>query len=299
MFPRPPAFPFPAADPLEPPPEYAKLRACEPVAEITLPSGDRAWLITRYADVRRVLSDPRFSRKALTAPGAPRVFPIAAGSKSIFVMDPPEHTRLRGLISKAFSPRRIESLRPRIQQITEGLLDAMAASGPPADLILGLAQPLPIMVICELLGVPLGDVPTFRAWTDLMLSYGANSGEAVIAAQDKLSAYLTQMIEVKRHESGDDLLHSLAVAGQQGDRLSEQELLAFGYTLLGAGYHATTGELVHAVLVLMRDPSQMSRLRENAGLLPTAAEELLRRSQAGGGLGALRIAMADAEIGGR
>jgi cytochrome P450 len=179
------------------------------------------------------------------------------------------------------------------------MLDIMAAGGPPADLILGLAQPLPVMVICELLGVPFDDVPKFRTWTDLMLSYGANSGEAVIAAQDKLNAYLTRLIEVKRHEPGDDLLHTLTAAGQQDDRLSEQELLAFGYTLLGAGYHATTGEIVHAALILMRDPGQMSRLREDAELLPTATEELLRRSQAGGGLGALRIAVADIEIGGR
>ncbi len=101
---QPPAFPFRTADPLEPPAEYAKLRATDPVAEITLPSGDRAWLITRYEDVRRVLADPRFSREAITAPGAPRLLPIAKQSKSIFVMDPPEHSRLRRLVSTAFSP---------------------------------------------------------------------------------------------------------------------------------------------------------------------------------------------------
>jgi cytochrome P450 len=296
---QPPAFPFQVADPLEPPAEYAKLRAAEPVAEITLPSGDKAWLITRYEDVRQVLSDARFSREAITAPGAPRLLPIARGSKSIFVMDPPEHTRLRRLISRAFSPRHIESLRPRIQQITEELLDAMVTVGPPADLILSLAQPLPITVICELLGVPYADVPQFRAWTDLMLSFGASSGAAVIDARDKLNAYLTNLIEVKRHEDSDDLLRTLIVAREQEDRLTEAELLAFGYTLLGAGYHATTGQIVHAVLTLLREPSQLERLRDDPGLLPAAADELLRCSQAGGGLGALRIAIADVEVAGQ
>jgi cytochrome P450 len=295
----PPAFPFAAADPLEPPAEYAKLLVHEPVAHITLPSGDTAWLITRYSDVRMVLSDQRFSREAITAPGAPRLLPIAAGSKSIFVMDPPEHTRLRRLINKAFSPRRIESLRPRILQISTSLLDAMVAAGPPGDLIAGFAQPLPITVICELLGVPYEDVPTFTAWTDVMLSFGTRAREAVIEARDKLSAYLTRLIAAKRHEDGEDLLHSLTEAHEGQDRLTEEELLAFGYTLLGAGYHATAAEIVHAVLILLRHPHEMESLRKEPARLPAAAEELLRRSQAGGGLGALRIATEDVEIGGQ
>jgi cytochrome P450 len=292
-------FPFAAPNPMEPPEEYAKLRDADPVAEITLPSGDPAWLITRYEDVQRVLSDQRFSREAITAPGAPRVLPIAAGSKSIFVMDPPEHSRLRRLISKAFSPRRIESLRPRIQEITDELLGSMEAAGPPADLIAGLARPLPIRVICELLGVPYEDVPRFRDWTDAMLSFGANSVEAVIQARDNINDYLTRLIGTKQQTPADDLLSSLVIARDQDDRLTEEELLAFGYTLLGAGYHATTAEITHGFLLLMRDPGLTDRLRRDPSLLPAAAEEVLRYSQAGGGLGALRIAVADVEVGGR
>jgi cytochrome P450 len=291
-------FPFPVTDPLEPPAEYAKLRGAEPIAEITLPTGDTAWLVTRYEDVRSVLSDARFSREAITAPGAPRLLPIAAGSKSIFVMDPPEHSRLRRLISKAFSPRRIELLRPRIQQITDELLDSMEAGGPPADLIASLAQPLPITVICELLGVPYEDVPSFRAWTDLMLSFGRSSAEAVGRARGNLNEYLTRLIARKSEEPSDDVLGSLIVAREQDDRLSEEELLAFGYTLLGAGYHATTAEIVHGLLLLMRDPGLIDRLRQDSGKIPAAVEEVLRYSQAGGGLGALRIAIADVEVNG-
>ncbi len=175
----------------------------------------------------------------------------------------------------------------------------MVAAGPPADLIEAFAQPLPIMVICELLGVPYADVPQFRAWTDLMLRFGANSDAAVLDARDQLNAYLTRLIDAKRGESGDDLLRTLLLAREQDDRLSEEELLAFGYTLLGAGYHATTAGIVHGVLTVLRVPGALDRLRDDPGLVSTTVEELLRRSQAGGGLGAMRIALEDVEIGGR
>jgi cytochrome P450 len=294
--PQPPAFPFRTADPLEAPAEFAKLRATDPVSQITLPSGDLAWLITRYEDVRRVLADPRFSREATTAPSAPRLLPIARGSKSLFVMDPPTHTRLRRLVSPAFSPRCIEALRPRIAEITGLLLDRMMADGQPADIIGSVAQPLPIMMICELLGVPFEDVPKFRDWTDLMLRFGANADAAVIDARDKLNAYLTELIAAKRNQPGDDLLSTLILARDNDDQLTGEELVAFGYTLLGAGYHATTAQIVHALLTLLREPGWLSRLGEQPGLVTTAVEELLRRSQAGGGIGALRIALEDVEV---
>lgn len=293
-----PAFPFTAPDPLEPPAEYAKLRRDQPVAQVTLPSGDPAWLVTRYSDVRKVLSDQRFSREAITAPDAPRVLPIARGSKSIFVMDPPEHSRLRRLVSKAFSARRIEALRPRVQEITDGLIGGMAAEAPPADLVAGLAQPLPITVICEMLGVPYEDVGEFRAWTDLMLSFDRGRQDEIVEAKKSLAVYLTRLIAAKRAEPTEDLLTVLIQAQEAGDRLTDEELLAFGYTLLGAGYHATTSELAHGVLRLLRHPEQLERLRADAELLPGAVEELLRCSHAGSGIGALRIAMADVDIGG-
>lgn len=296
---KPPAFPFPADDPLDPPAEYARLRAAEPVTRVTLPSGDPAWLVTRYNDVRKVLSQPRFSRAAITAPGAPPVLPIARGSRSLIVMDPPEHTRLRSLISKAFSARRIESLRPRIQEITDGLLDDMAEAGPPADLMAGLARQLPIRVICELLGVPYEDMPRFQAWTDLMLNYGAANRESVIEGVGRLNVYLTRLIESKREVPQDDLLSVLIAAREQDDRLTEEDLLSFGYTLLGAGYHTTTSAIGYSVLLLMRSPGQLRRLRDDPALLPTAVEELLRCSQAATGLGGLRIATEDVEFGGR
>ncbi len=290
-----PAFPFAATDPLEPPEEYDVLREASPVVKVVLPSSDPAWLVLRHADVRNVLADPRFSRAAITRPGAPRILPIAKESKSIFVMDPPEHGRLRRLVSRAFSSRRIEGLRPQVQAITDELLDALTA---PADLIDGLAQPLPIMVICEILGVPYGDVDRFRQWTDLMLNYDPKRSAEVVAARDSISGYLRKLIAIKRREPADDLLTALVGASDDGDRLSEDELLAFGYTLLGAGYHTTTSTIAHAVLTLLRDREKLARLVADPARIPAAVDELLRRSQAGGGIGALRIAVEDVHIGG-
>ncbi|WP_394363354.1 cytochrome P450 [Amycolatopsis sp. SB7-3] len=292
-----PSFPFRVADPILPPAEYRKLRAERPVCQVTLPTGDLAWLLLRHEDVRNVLADVRFSREAITAPGAPRLLPIARGSRSIFVMDPPEHSRLRKLVSRAFSPRRIEALRSRIEGLTNEFLDTMAASGPPADLVAGLAQPLPITVICEMLGVPMADVGQFRAWTDIMLGFAPDRKDEVLAAKDSLSAYLLELIKDKRRHPTEDLLMVLISAQDEGDRLSEEELVAFGYTLLGAGYHATTASIVHAVLTLLRNPARLDDLRREPGLLPGAVEELLRLSQAGGGIGALRIATEDVWFG--
>lgn len=291
-------FPLPVPDPLEPSPDYAELRESEPVAPLTLPTGHQAWVVTRYEDVRQVLADPRFSKSALTAPDAPRLLPVAKGSKSLFTMDPPEHTRLRKLVARAFTARHIERMRPHVQQITGRLLDAMAAEGPPADLIGRLAQPLPITVICELLGVPLSDQDRFRVWSDVMLSVSAHSPEQVMQARVGLNSYLSELIAAKTKDGADDLLTHLIEAREGDDQLSEEELLAFGHTLLVAGYHATTGELVGALITLLRKPELWQQLRADRSLVTGAVEELLRYSVAGGGAGAMRIAVADVELGG-
>jgi cytochrome P450 len=297
VLPDPLVFPFTAPTPIDVPAEFARLRAEQPVARVLTPSGHPAWLLTRYADVRRVLSSQEFSREATTAPGAPRIFPVAAGSKSIFVMDPPEHTRLRRLVSRPFSPTTMASLAVDVERRVGRLLDGLAAAGSGADVVTHLAKPLPIAVICALLGVPEGDVARFGAWTDTMLDFGAGARERVVAARDQLSAYLAELVAAKRTDPRPDVLTELVTAHDEQERLSTEELIAFGYTLLGAGYHATAAQIVYGLLALLRAPDQAQLLRTDPGITETAVAELLRVSQTGG-LGSIRIATVDVELSG-
>ncbi|MBB5957454.1 cytochrome P450 [Saccharothrix tamanrassetensis] len=291
-------FPFPRAQPLRPPPEYEELREAGGLAKATLPTGQDIWLATRYEDVRTVFADQRFSRQAITAPDAPKLLPVATGSKSIFVLDPPEHTRVRSLVARVFTTRQVERLRPRVAELTEGMVDDLVRAGDPADLIAHLAEPLPITVICELLGVPAQDRAVFRDWTDVMLSFTPENRERVGAAVRDLRGYLGGLIEAKQRTPQDDLLTTLVRARDDDDALTTEELLAFGQTMLVAGYHATSAEIAHAVLNLTGRPELLDRLRRHPEELPAAVEELLRFSQAGGGVGPVRIATEDMTVGG-
>jgi cytochrome P450 len=214
-------------------------------------------------------------------------------------MDPPQHTRLRRLVSPAFAAQRVERLRPRIEQVTEELLDAVAVAGPPADLLAQVAQPLPIRVLCTLLGVPSEDVSRFSGCAHVMLSFGAASPEQMMAAHGQVNAYLVDLIDAKRHQPTDDVLSDLLDARDGDDRLGEEELLGFVYDLLGAGYQPVTAEIVHAILAILREPECLGLLLDKPELVPTAVEELLRHSQsAGGGLGSVRLATEDVAING-
>ena len=163
------AYPFNPPDRLNMDPHYAELREHEPLTRIRMPYGEDAWLATRYADVRIVLGDPRFSRAAAAARDEPRSTRQRMDT-GILGMDPPEHTRIRTLVTKAFTARRVEQLRPRTQQIADELIDGLIATGPPADLVEHFATPLPIRVICELLGVPVADEHKFHLWSEAIVS---------------------------------------------------------------------------------------------------------------------------------
>ncbi|MEU7837910.1 MULTISPECIES: cytochrome P450 [unclassified Nonomuraea] len=293
-------FPFVTADPGEPVPEYAELRETEPVARVTLPTGHRGWLVTRHEDVRAVCGDPRFSKELATAPEAPRLLPIARGSRSIVNLDPPAHTRLRRLVAQGFSRRRTDALRPRVTEIAGDLVDAMTAWGTTADAVAALALPLPVTVICELLGVPVDDQERFRAWSDRLLSVPGPevSAEETAEAGMNLAVYLAGLIEDKRVNPGDDVLTTLVSAYEEGDRLSEEELITFGMTLLVAGYHTTTSAIAHSLLQLLSRPERYAMLVARPELAERAVEELLRYSQIASGFGALRIATEDVELGG-
>ncbi len=289
-------FPFASPAVYQPPAVFSRLRASEPVARIVLPTGDPAWLVSSWAGVRQVLSDPRFSRAAASEPDAPRLRPLPPDRSTILAMDPPEHRRLRRLVSPAFSARRIAALQPRIEALVDRLLAGLASAGPGSDLLPALALPLPIGVICDLLGMPAADHEAFRGWADTMLAMRATSPEQIRTARAAMSSYLAGLVAAKRSEPADDLLSDLVHARDSGDRLSEEELVVFGVTLLIAGYHTTSTSLLNAVVLLLEQPALFAQLAGEPELLGSTVEELLRLSAASSAGGNLRVAVADVEL---
>jgi cytochrome P450 len=288
-------FPFEHPRLFDPPPEWRQLRGGCPVARAQLPTGDRAWLVTRYEDVRAVLNDPRLSRAAATRPDAPRLGPARPEPDSIMAMDPPDHTRLRRLLAPAFTGRQAELLRPRITRTTERLLDGMAEIGPPVDLVEHLARPLPIITICELLGVPDGDRESFKEWTDAALTLAPHAVGTVTGARQRLADYLRHLIAEKQQTPGDDLLGTL-IAARDGDRLRPAELVTVAATLITAGYHTVANSLSNSVLALLRHPGQLDPLR-GVEFPAAAVEELLRWTPGPVSGGTIRIATEELKIG--
>jgi cytochrome P450 len=271
---------------------FARMRAQSPVTSVITPEGQRAWLITRYEDVRKALADPRLSKdwRKLRAPGFVPDPSVGFLMAHMLNADPPDHTRLRRLVQKAFTPGRVAGLRPRIEAITASLLDAMAGGrsggggsareADPAgdgviDLITEFAFPLPMTVICELLGIPDGDREEFKTWSQVILSSTATFDE-YRAAGGAMYQYFTSLLADKRAAPADDLLSALITARDSGDSLDEPELLAMIFLLLVAGHETTVNLIATGTLALLTHPSEFGRLRSDPSLLPSAVEELLR-----------------------
>lgn len=261
-----------------------RLRAEGPVSPVVLPRGLKVWVVTRYADVRAALADNRLHKDSRQIDD---LFERHSTSSERFVgggeslvghmlnSDPPDHERLRRLVNKAFTARRIEQLRPRIEEITESLL---AGIGPTAevDLLDTFAFPLPITVICELLGIPTEDRDDFRTWSNILISGGVEPGVIQQAAID-MAGYLSNSIEAKRTAPGEDMMSALVAAhDDDDDRLSHDELIAMAFLLLVAGHETTVNLIANGVLALIENPAQMAALRADRSLLPGAIEEFLR-----------------------
>lgn len=211
-------------------------------------------------------------------------------------MDPPEHTRIRKLVGKAFTPRRVEELRPRAADIASRLLDDVIAVGPPADLVDSFSFALPAIMICELLGIPEDDRRTFRSWADATVS---GTTAAPVQEQDAylhLAGYLAGVIARRRARPGDDLLTGLVQARDNDDRLSESELLVLAMALLVAGHETTARQITNMTYTLLTNPPQLQQLRQQPELLPAAVEEMLRFNVFGSAINA-RIATTDIELG--
>jgi cytochrome P450 len=289
-----------AADPY---PAYDWLREHSPVHWTALPSGVNAWLVTRYADARQALADPRLSknparhrertgdeeraRRSAKSKSAHAKGKVGIpGERSAELMthllniDPPDHTRLRRLVSKAFTPRRVAEFAPRVQELADRLIDSFANRGE-ADLIHEYAFPLPIYAICDMLGVPAEDQDDFRDWAGMMLRHGGGPRGGVARSVKKMRGYLADLSHRKRADLGDDLISGLIRAGDHGEHLTEGEAAAMAFILLFAGFETTVNLIGNGTYALLRNPDQRARLQRalDAGdttLLANGVEELLR-----------------------
>ncbi len=264
----------------DPYPTYHRLRAEDPVHHSPL----GFWVLTRYEDVVAALRDPRLVKEPIAAFVAARFgAAMPAMGLSMLDRDPPDHTRLRGLVNKAFTPRVVEALRPHIQKIVDGLLARVEGAGT-MDLIEEFAYPLPVTVICQMLGVPVEDRERFKQWgldiarglDAILLPPDSDVARRSAAARRALAEYFRALIAERRAAPRGDMLSDLIAAEEAGDKLSEDELLATCILLLVAGHETTVNLIGNGTLALLRHPAQLRRLRENPGLIASAVEELLR-----------------------
>ncbi|TMR91533.1 cytochrome P450 [Nonomuraea basaltis] len=273
---------------------YSKRREKEPLGKVRLPSGDTAYLTTTYRDAAAVLSDPRFSRD-LSRPGSPRMFPgftIGDAPGSLISMDPPDHTRLRRLLTGVFTPRRVNGWRPRLRALTNDLVDALPEE---FDFLNDFAFPLPVQIICDIVGVPGIDAVRVRAWSDAMLSTSSLSEEEKLTAAMEFYGYVAEMIAAHRENPGDGLLAAMIHARDGEDRLNEEELVRNTLGLFLAG-HETTGSVLARSMFRLLDPRDgYERLVAGPELVPSAVEELLRTEQPGDSP-LLRVATEDVEL---
>ena len=264
----------------DPYPAYAALRERGQAHRSRLMN---AWIFGRYPDVAAILPDwQRFSSDGRKAkqPGKRTVIPDPGAAPSMLSLDPPDHRRLRGLVSKAFTPRAVNALEPHVRSLMHGLLDGIDDLNG-FDLMEAVARPLPVIVIAEMLGVPVEDRPRFRSWSDrrariLEPTISAEErADAVLAGAD-LDAYFAPLVEERRADPRDDILSGLVQAEEEGDRLDGAELIALLRLLLVAGNETTVNLIGNGMLALLRHPEQLQRLRDDPSLIPSAVEELLR-----------------------
>ncbi|MFP5319230.1 MAG: cytochrome P450 [Acidimicrobiia bacterium] len=298
----------PAMDPLapenraDPYPFYHWLRENDPIRHAV----DGSWILSRYADGAAVLRDPRFSPSPAhlregAVEGAENHPVRQVGTSLMMFLDPPDHTRLRSLVSKAFTPRMVEMMRSRIQALVDEVLDASLPAGE-MDVVADLAYPLPVAVICDLLGVPPFDRELFRQLSSdasRLLDGGAldkAAQERGMVAGMQLFQYFTDLVEQRRPQPGDDLLSAMIAAEEAGDRLSHAELITTATLLFVAGHETTSNLIGNAMLALLRHPAELRRLRDDPSLIRTAVEEFLRYDSPVQYIA--RITTADVQVGG-
>ena len=295
------SYPLPRSCTFDPPTEYKRLRAEQPVAPVKLWNGEYAWLISRYDDFRKVLTDPRFSADN-NLPG----FPVQSAALNVsrkrypaFVsMDPPVHTTQRRMIAGEFSIKRIEQMRPKIQKMVDGLIDAMIEKGPPVDFIENFALALPSQVICELLGVPYSDHEFFQRRSQIITSNTTTSEEVVLATRELTDEFLGDLIKKKDAKPQDDLLSRLVVNHLRTGHLNLHQVISIARMVLVAGHETGANMLGMSTLLLLVHLDQLCALRDNPSLVDGAIEELFRYLSVVHS-GQRRVATQDVEVAGQ
>jgi cytochrome P450 len=259
-------------------PNYAAAQQAPGLTRVSLPYGTPTWLATRYDDVKMMLSDPRFSREAACGEDEPRVMPYVHRADALTTMDPPRHTRLRRVIAKAFTSRRVALLRPHTEAVIAELLERMTAKPGPADFMSEFALSVPMLVVCELLGVPYEDRDRFHEWSRVLASTASSriGPDKLQAANADLRAYLGKLIEHRRSEPAEDLLSVLAEARDSDEQLTEDEMVSLAWSVLLAGYEITAYEIGNFAYTLLTQPAVFQALRERPELIEQGVEELLR-----------------------
>ncbi|WP_245633660.1 cytochrome P450 [Amycolatopsis jejuensis] len=286
-------YPFNSSAGLELADAYAEAQNAPGLVRVQLPYGEPAWLATRHADVRFVLSDPRFGRAASLERDSPRVTPQKP--LGIVAMDPPDHPRLRRLVTGAFTRARVERLRPRIRDLAESAVTALAGAGAPADFVQYVALPVPIEVICELLGVPAADRRRFRSWSEALLSTSDRTPGA--AATARLARYMAELIAMRRETPADDLISALT---ENSEGASPKELVELCIAILVGGYETTAAQLANFVFVLLAElPGELTGLREHPERVGPLVEELLRYVPTAVAAAMPRYPAEDVEVGGQ
>ena len=295
------SYPMVRRCPFDPPPELAQLRAARPITRVRLWDGSSSWLVTRYADIRKLLVDPRVSADD-TRPGYPFVAPGLRAQRlklrTFISMDDPDHARYRKMVLGEFTVRGTESLRPLVKTIVDDLLDGMERGPRPVDLVEAFALPLPSMVTCQMMGVPYADHDFFQSRSrDAMVDNTAGP-EAALRASDELEEYLSGLMAAREAEPTDDLLGRLAQRYVRTGRLSREEAVATALLLLVAGHETTANMIAFGMLTLLQYPEQAAEVRDgDPSVVKSAVEELLRLLTVSHS-GRRRVALEDIKIGG-
>jgi cytochrome P450 len=273
----------------------AELRANEPLCKVQLPFGRETWLVTRHRDARKVVTSKHFSRAGESGPDAPRLMAGPRNPHVVSALDPPEHSRVRKLAGKAFTPKRIETLRDNARKTANELVDEFATREQPADFMRCFARQMPLSMLCEIMGIPSTEFPIFHQWIDDMEVADEAGLEKAMHALHETIAYLRKQVAERMENTHDDVLADMVAAREGSDRLTEEQLVHFAFALWFGGLDTTFNLISNGFYLLLAHPDQLRLVLDDQSLIPTAVDEFLRYAGVSG-VDHARVALADVEL---